>query len=170
MPAGYADLIRAGIRDRSIVTGANRAGQNFIPEAGNVNRHGVLHTVIAFHVVLRTHEVAELQAGNNAAGVGRAQQRFVHAAFESERKTIAEREDETGSAADAVGIGAALQIAEVAFKVDIAHQADRCADTDLIDSVQVVFGEYVPACRGKPVENCDPAGSPSIRKCQPCRG
>ena len=73
-----------------------------------------------------------------------AEQRLVHAAFESEREAIAEREDETGRAADAVGIRAALEVTEVAFEVVVAHQADRGADTDLIDRAQVVFGEYVP--------------------------
>ena len=65
------DLIRTCIRNRSIVAGANRAGQNFIPDAWNVDRYCVLHTVVAFHVVLRTHEVAELEARHNAAGVDR---------------------------------------------------------------------------------------------------
>ena len=88
LPAGNADLIRSGIGDRRIVARADRAGHHFISNSRNIGGNSMLDAVVAFQVILRTHEVAELESGDDAACLVAADQRFVHAAFESESKAV----------------------------------------------------------------------------------
>ena len=45
------DLVGTGIRDRRVIACSNRTRQDFIPDPGNIGRHGMLHAVVAFQVM-----------------------------------------------------------------------------------------------------------------------
>src|SRR3954447_20263187 len=104
----------------------------------------MLDSVVAFQVVFRTHEVAELESGYHAAIVVAAHEGLVHAAFECEREALADWEYETQSTTRPVSATLALQVSEVAFQVVVADDADCGAGADLIDDAEVSLVDQAP--------------------------
>ena len=98
-------------------------------------------------VLLGTQHVSELQAENDAAAVGRSNQRLVQARFErsgdvrAERLNQADHTTRTARAAPARFGPMQPQVSDVALDVGIAPGSEQGAGADLIHDLQIRLQE-----------------------------